>query len=264
MNDSAPLTSSTHGIPESGSLPRHVAVIMDGNGRWAKSRGQVRIAGHRQGIDTVRELVTACGELRIPYLTLFAFSSENWRRPETEVRLLLELFLVALDKEVKKLHANQVRFRVIGDITRFGPKLGDRIQKAQVLTRDNTGLTLTVAANYGGRWDIAQACKALARKVAIGEVDPESIDADSLEPYLSMAGIPEPDLFIRTGGEQRISNFLLWQLAYTELYFTPVLWPDFNRAQFDQALASFARRQRRFGQTGDQIEAQQAGTGTHA
>lgn len=264
MNDSAPLTSSTHGIPESGSLPRHVAVIMDGNGRWAKSRGQVRIAGHRQGIDTVRELVTACGELRIPYLTLFAFSSENWRRPETEVRLLLELFLVALDKEVKKLHANQVRFRVIGDITRFGPKLGDRIQKAQVLTRDNTGLTLTVAANYGGRWDIAQACKALARKVAVGEVDPESIDADSLEPYLSMAGIPEPDLFIRTGGEQRISNFLLWQLAYTELYFTPVLWPDFNRAQFDQALASFARRQRRFGQTGDQIEAQQAGTGTHA
>ena len=264
MNDSTPPLSSTHGIPESGSLPQHVAVIMDGNGRWAKSRGQVRIAGHRQGIDTVRQLVTACGELKIPYLTLFAFSSENWRRPETEVRLLLELFLVALDKEVKRLHANQVRFRVIGDIARFGPKLGDRIQKAQALTRDNTGLTLTVAANYGGRWDIAQACKELARKVAIGEVDPETIDTESLEPYLSMAGIPEPDLFIRTGGEQRISNFLLWQLAYTELYFTPVLWPDFNRAQFDLALASFARRQRRFGQTGDQVEAQQAGTGTHA
>lgn len=264
MSDSTSSTTSTQGIPPSGGLPRHVAVIMDGNGRWAKSRGQVRIAGHRQGIDTVRELVSACGELRIPYLTLFAFSSENWRRPETEVRLLLELFLVALDKEVKKLHANQVRFRVIGDITRFGPKLSDRIQKAQALTRDNTGLTLTVAANYGGRWDIAQACKVLMRKAAIGEIDPESIDADSLEPYLSMASIPEPDLFIRTGGEQRISNFLLWQLAYTELYFTPVLWPDFNRAQFDQALASFARRQRRFGQTGDQIEAQQAGTGTHA
>lgn len=264
MNDTPPATVNIQGSPPSGGLPRHVAVIMDGNGRWAKGRGQVRIAGHRQGIDTVRELVTACGELRIPYLTLFAFSSENWRRPETEVRLLLELFLVALDKEVKKLHANQVRFRVIGDITRFGPKLSDRIQKAQTLTRDNTGLTLTVAANYGGRWDIAEACKALARAVAAGEVDPESINADSLEPYLSMAGIPEPDLFIRTGGEQRISNFLLWQLAYTELYFTPVLWPDFNRAQFDQALASFARRQRRFGQTGDQIEAQQAGTGTHA
>ena len=264
MNDSTSPNSSTHGIPESGRLPRHVAVIMDGNGRWAKGRGQVRIAGHRQGIDTVRQLVTACGELGIPYLTLFAFSSENWRRPETEVRLLLELFLVALDKEVKKLHASQVRCRVIGDIARFGPKLNDRIQKAQALTHDNTGLTLTVAANYGGRWDIAQACKALARKVAAGEIDPESIDADSLEPYLSMVGIPEPDLFIRTGGEQRISNYLLWQLAYTELYFTPVLWPDFNRAQFDQALASFARRQRRFGQTGDQIEAQQAGTGTHA
>lgn len=264
MNDSTSSVSSTQSIPQSGSLPRHVAVIMDGNGRWAKGRGQMRIAGHRQGIDTVRQMVTACGELGIPYLTLFAFSSENWRRPETEVRLLLELFLVALDKEVKKLHASQVRFRVIGDIARFGPKLNDRIQKAQALTRDNTGLTLTVAANYGGRWDIAQACKALARKAAAGEIDPESIDADNLEPYLSMAGIPEPDLFIRTGGEQRISNFLLWQLAYTELYFTPVLWPDFNRAQFDQALASFARRQRRFGQTGDQIEAQQAGTGTHA
>lgn len=264
MNDSTPPVSSTHSIPESGSLPRHVAVIMDGNGRWAKSRGQVRIAGHRQGIDTVRQLVTACGELSIPYLTLFAFSSENWRRPETEVRLLLELFLVALDKEVKKLHASKVRFRVIGDIERFGPKLTDRIQKAQELTQNNSGLTLTIAANYGGRWDIAQACKTLARAVAAGKIDPESINADSLEAYLSMAGIPEPDLFIRTGGEQRISNFLLWQLAYTELYFTPVLWPDFNRAQFDLALASFARRQRRFGQTGDQIEAQQAGTGTHA
>jgi len=247
-----------------GRLPKHVAVIMDGNGRWAKNRGQVRIAGHRQGIATVRELVTACGELGISFLTLFAFSSENWRRPETEVRLLLELFLVALDKEVKKLHANQVRFRVIGDTARFGAKLGDRIQQAQMLTCDNNGLTLTVAANYGGRWDVAQACQALAREVAAGRLDSESIAPESLEPYLSMAGIPEPDLFIRTGGEQRISNFLLWQLAYTELYFTPVLWPDFNRAQFDLALASFAQRQRRFGQTGDQVEAQQAGTGTHA
>lgn len=264
MSDSPRSLSNNHAAPTTGALPRHVAVIMDGNGRWAKSRGQVRIAGHRQGIATVRELVTACGELGIPYLTLFAFSSENWRRPETEVRLLLELFLVALDKEVKKLHASQVRFRVIGDIARFGPKLGDRIHQAQVLTRDNTGLTLTVAVNYGGRWDIAQACQALARQVATGRLDPESIVPDSLEPYLSMAGIPEPDLFIRTGGEQRISNYLLWQLAYTELYFTPVLWPDFNRAQFEQALASFAQRQRRFGQTGDQVEAQQAGTGTHA
>ena len=264
MNDSPRSVSTNHATPAMGRLPKHVAVIMDGNGRWAKNRGQVRIAGHRQGIATVRELVTACGELDISFLTLFAFSSENWRRPETEVRLLLELFLVALDKEVKKLHANQVRFRVIGDTARFGAKLGDRIQQAQMLTRDNTGLTLTVAANYGGRWDVAQACQALAREVAAGRLDPESIVPNSLEPYLCMAGMPEPDLFIRTGGEQRISNFILWQLAYTELYFTPVLWPDFNRAQFDLALASFAQRQRRFGQTGDQVEAQQAGTGTHA
>ncbi len=252
------MNDSSRSLSTAGSLPRHVAVIMDGNGRWAKGRSQPRIAGHRKGVEAVRALTTACGELGIPYLTLFAFSSENWRRPETEVRLLLELFLLALDKEVKKLHANQVRFRVVGDIERFDAKLVDRIHKAQALTRDNQGLTLTVAANYGGRWDIAQASKALARDAVAGRLDPESITPDSLEPYLSMAGTPEPDLFVRTGGEQRISNFLLWQLAYTELYFTPVLWPDFDRAQFDLALASFALRQRRFGQTGEQVEAQQS------
>jgi len=218
-----------------------VAVIMDGNGRWAKGRGLPRVAGHRKGVEAVRELVTACGELGIPYLTLFAFSSENWRRPETEVRLLLELFLMALDKEVKKLHTSKVRFRVIGDIGRFGPKLGARIQEAEVLTRDNQGLTLTIAANYGGRWDIAQACKKLSRTVAAGLLDPESISPESLEPHLSMAGVPE-----------------LWQLAYTELYFTPALWPEFDRSQFDLALASFACRQRRFGQTGDQVEGKPA------
>src|SRR4030067_719442 len=163
---------------------------------------------------------------------------------------------MALDKEVKKLPPRKVRFRVIGDIERFVPKLGARIQDAEALTRGNRGLTLTIAANYGGRWDIAQACKALARAAAAGQLDPESISPESLESRLSMAGIPEPDLFIRTGGEQRISNFLLWQLAYTDLYFTPVLWPEFDRSQFDQALASFASRQRRFGQTGDQVEGQ--------
>jgi undecaprenyl diphosphate synthase len=270
MSDSPRILSTTSAVPALSALPQHVAVIMDGNGRWAKGRGLPRIAGHRKGIEAVRALVTACGEHGIPYLTLFAFSSENWRRPETEVRLLLELFLMALDKEVKKLHTSKVRFRVIGDIERFGPKLGARIQDAETLTRDNQGLTLTIAANYGGRWDIAQAGKALARAVAAGQLDPESITPDSFEPYLSLAGVPEPDLFIRTGGEQRISNFLLWQLAYTELYFTPTLWPDFNRAQFEQALASFVGRQRRFGQTGDQIEAQsdgqpaRAGSGSHA
>lgn len=254
MSESPRIVSTTSAVPALSTLPQHVAVIMDGNGRWAKGRGLPRIAGHRKGVEAVRDLVTACGELGIPYLTLFAFSSENWRRPETEVRLLLELFLMALDKEVKKLHTNKVRFRVIGDIERFGPKLGARIRDAEALTRDNQNLTLTIAANYGGRWDIAQACKKLARATASGQLDPESITPESLEPHLSMAGKPEPDLFIRTGGEQRISNFMLWQLAYTELYFTPVLWPEFDRSQLDLALASFFSRQRRFGQTGDQVE----------
>jgi undecaprenyl diphosphate synthase len=266
MSKSSRIVSRTSAVPALRTLPQHVAVIMDGNGRWAKGHGLPRIAGHRKGVEAVRELVTTCGELGISCLTLFAFSSENWRRPENEVRLLLELFLMALDKEVKKLHTSKVRFRVIGDIERFGPKLGARIQDAEALTRDNQGLLLTIAANYGGRWDIAQASKALAREVAAGRLDPEAITPDSLEPHLSMAGMPEPDLFIRTGGEQRISNFLLWQLAYTELYFTPILWPDFDRAQFEQALTSFASRQRRFGQTGDQVEAQsaRAGNGSHA
>jgi undecaprenyl diphosphate synthase len=252
-------------MPPVSATPRHVAVIMDGNGRWAKSRGLPRIAGHRQGVETVRDMVAACGEKGIAYLTLFAFSSENWRRPETEVRLLMELFMLALDREVRKLHANDVRFRVIGDTLPFGEKIIERIRKGEELTRHNSKLTLTVAANYGGRWDISQACRQLAAAAAGGELDPATITPDSLEPYLSLAGVPEPDLFIRTGGEQRISNFLLWQLAYTELYFTPVLWPEFDRAQFDAALASYAGRQRRFGHTGEQIEAAHApGAGRHA
>lgn len=248
-------------------LPRHVAVIMDGNGRWARSRGLPRIAGHRRGADAVRALVQSCGERGIPYLTLFAFSSENWRRPATEVKLLLELFLKALDNEVQKLHENGVRFRVIGEIDRFGEKIAARIRAAEQLTRDNQRLTLTIAANYGGRWDIAQATRQLAIAATEGRIDPASITPELLEPYLSMAGLPEPDLFIRTGGEQRISNFLLWQLAYTELYFTPTLWPDFDRAQFELALTSFTGRQRRFGRTGEQVEAEsnpRTGTDSHA
>jgi undecaprenyl diphosphate synthase len=237
------------------SIPQHVAVIMDGNGRWAKARGLPRIAGHRQGVERVRDMVKVCVEKGIGHLTLFAFSSENWRRPPQEVRLLMELFMGALESEVKKLHKNNVRFRVVGDLGRFGEKIVARIRQAETLTRENAAMTLTIAANYGGRWDIAQACKELARRAARGEIDPAAITEESLEPFLSMAGIPEPDLFIRSGGEQRISNFLLWQLAYTEMYFTPVLWPDFDRAQFEQALASYAGRQRRFGLTGEQIEA---------
>jgi undecaprenyl diphosphate synthase len=247
--------SNEQRLPGQGGLPQHVAVIMDGNGRWANRRGLPRIAGHRKGLERVRELVRACGELRIPYLTLFAFSSENWRRPEQEVRLLLDLFLRALEREVRKLHEANVRFRVIGDIERFGRKIATRIRQAELLTKDNTALTLAIAANYGGRWDITRAVRALAQRVAAGELKAEDIAPEDLEANLSLAGVPEPDLFIRTGGEQRISNFLLWQLAYTELYFTPALWPDFDRAQFEQALASFAGRQRRFGMTGEQVEA---------
>jgi len=256
MTDSRRIVSSTSAVPPISDLPRHVAVIMDGNGRWARQRGLPRIAGHRKGADAVRELVKECGKLGIPYLTLFAFSSENWRRPESEVSLLLDLFLKALEKEVHKLHANNVRFQVIGDIDRFGPKIVSRIQEGESLTAGNTGLTLTIAANYGGRWDIAQACRKLAVQAAAGTIDPATITTEMLEPHLCLAGVPEPDLFIRTGGEQRISNFLLWQLAYTELFFTPVLWPDFDSSQFQSALVSFAGRQRRFGQTGEQIETQ--------
>jgi len=252
--DKSDITDPATVLAEQSAIPVHVAVIMDGNGRWAKGRGLPRVAGHRKGVERVRDMVTACAEKGVKYLTLFAFSSENWRRPVQEVQLLKELFLSALDNEIRKLHKNNVRFRVIGDTERFGEKITARIRQAETLTQKNTALTLTIAANYGGRWDIAQACAELARRAVRGEVDPDTITEKSLEPFLSLTGVPEPDLFIRTGGEQRISNFLLWQLAYTEMYFTPVLWPDFDRAQFEQALASYVGRQRRFGLTGEQIE----------
>jgi undecaprenyl diphosphate synthase len=253
--DNAGITDPAAALAGKSAVPQHVAVIMDGNGRWAKSRGLPRVAGHRKGVERVRDMVSACAEKGIKHLTMFAFSSENWRRPAQEVQLLKELFLSALESEIRKLHKNNVRFRVVGDIERFGEKITERIRQSEILTQNNSSLTLTIAANYGGRWDIAQACAELARRAVRGEIDPQAITEDSLVPYLSMAGTPEPDLFIRTGGEQRISNFLLWQLAYTEMYFTPVLWPDFDRTQFEQALDSYTGRQRRFGLTGDQIEA---------
>lgn len=253
--DKTDITDPAAALAAQSAVPRHVAVIMDGNGRWAKSRGLPRIAGHRKGVERVRDMVSVCGEKGVKYLTLFAFSSENWRRPAQEVRLLMDLFLSALENEIKKLHKSNVRFRVIGDIQRFGEKIAACIRQSEMLTQNNTALTLTIAANYGGRWDIAQACAELARRAVRGEIDADTITEESMAPFLSMSGVPEPDLFIRTGGEQRISNFLLWQLAYTEMYFAPVLWPDFDRAQFEQALASYAGRQRRFGLTGDQIEA---------
>ncbi len=237
-----------------GKIPRHVAIIMDGNGRWAKRRGLPRIAGHRAGVETVRRVVSACGNHGVKVLTLFAFSSENWKRPKKEVGLLMELFLTALKQEVKKLHRNNVRLQVIGAREAFSDKLQEQIHRAEALTRDNDGLTLVVAANYGGRWDVTQAARQLAEQVARGELQPGQIDEQAMASHLAVAGLPEPDLFIRTGGEQRISNFLLWQLAYTELYFTDVLWPDFDGDQFARALESFAGRQRRFGRTGEQVE----------
>ncbi len=237
------------------SPPRHVAIVMDGNGRWAKQRKLPRFAGHTAGVDTVKGVVRACVEKGIEVLTLFAFSSENWRRPRDEVSMLMGLFISALDQQVKKLHDNDIRLRVIGDRSAFNATLQKRIRDAEALTRDNTGLTLVIAANYGGRWDILEAARALARNVAAGALEPDEITEQQMAHHMSLKELPEPDLFIRTGGEQRVSNFLLWDMAYTELYFTETLWPDFDRAAFDEALASYARRQRRFGRTSEQVTA---------
>ncbi len=238
---------------ESAKIPQHVAIIMDGNGRWAQRRHLPRFAGHKAGVDAVKAVLEACGEKGVEALTLFAFSSENWRRPQEEVGWLMGLFMSALEQQARKLHANNVRLRVIGDRSAFGRGLQRRIEETEKLTKDNQGMTLVVAANYGGRWDITQAARVLARRVQEGELAVSDINSELFQSVLSIHDLPEPDLFIRTGGEQRISNFLLWQLAYTELYFTDILWPDFDRHAFDEALASYARRQRRFGRTGDQV-----------
>jgi undecaprenyl diphosphate synthase len=242
--------SSTREIPRPRSTPRHIAIIMDGNGRWAKQRLLPRVAGHRKGVDAVRSTVRACIERGVEFLTLFAFSSENWRRPAEEVSILMQLFLRALEQEVAKLHENGIRFKVIGDTARFEPKIRELIAAGEKLTAHNTRLTLTIAANYGGRWDVAQAAQ---RLIAANPAAAHGFEPEALEPYLSMAYAPEPDLFIRTGGEQRISNFLLWQLAYTEFYFTELLWPDFDAAALDAAIASYQERERRFGRTSEQL-----------
>ena len=241
--------------PERTPVPRHLAVIMDGNGRWAKKRFLPRVAGHVKGVELVREMVRACLERGVQYLTLFAFSSENWRRPQEEVSLLMQLFVKALEQEVDKLDRNGVRLRIVGDLSRFDPHLQTLIRKGEEKTAGNTRLDLTIAANYGGRWDIMQA---INRMLASQPEKRSGWQEADLEPYLSMSFAPEPDLFIRTGGEERISNFLLWQLAYTELYFTPTLWPDFDTAEFDKAIASYQQRERRFGRTSEQL------TNTHA
>ncbi|MCB1877619.1 MAG: isoprenyl transferase [Chromatiales bacterium] len=240
---------------DSATVPRHVAIIMDGNGRWARSRHLPRPAGHKAGVDSVRAVVETSAQRGVEVLTLFAFSSENWRRPETEVSLLMDLFFTALQREVRKLMKNNVRLRIIGDRLAFSEKLQQRIAEAEAETAANDGLQLMIAANYGGRWDIAQAAREVARRVKAGDMEPEGVDEHTLGEHISLAGFPEPDLFIRTGGEQRISNFLLWQLAYTELYFTDVLWPDFDADAYGRALDDFSRRQRRFGRTGEQVAA---------
>jgi undecaprenyl diphosphate synthase len=235
--------------------PQHVAIIMDGNGRWARSRGLPRIAGHSSSIIVVRKIVEACGERSVRYLTLFAFSSENFQRPPDEVGMLMGLFLDALVREIEDLHRSDVRLRFIGDRAYLGGELVRRMQDAESLTARNGGLQLLVAVAYGGRWDIAQACRSLARVVAAGELEPREITEGHIAARLALAGIPDPDLLIRTGGEQRISNFLLWNLAYTELYFTEVLWPEFSTADLDDALSRYARRERRFGKTSAQVSA---------
>ena len=248
----SPFRSSSEAIPAVGALPRHVAIIMDGNGRWAKRHFLPRAAGHKRGVETVRTVIKACIARDMPYLTLFAFISENWRRPPEEVSFLMNLFIRALEDEVGKMHERGICLRVIGDLSRFEPRLVDMIRRSEQITAGNQRLTLTVAANYGGRWDLLQAAERMFAKnpgKSCGYTEAE------LAAHLAMAHAPEPDLFIRTGGEQRISNFLLWQLAYTELYFTEMLWPDFDAAALDAAIASYRDRERRFGRTSEQVNA---------
>lgn len=241
------VTSSTQSVPEHTEIPRHIAVIMDGNGRWAKKRLMPRIMGHKKGLEMLEEMTANCARMGVEYLTVFAFSTENWRRPMDEVNFLMGLFLQSLQKRVQKLHKNNLRLRVIGDRSRFAAEIVHGIEEAEALTAANTGLTLTIAADYGGRWDILQAVN---QAIQAGDT---KLTETSILPYLSLGYAPEPDLFIRTGGETRISNFLLWQLAYTELYFTPVLWPDFDESQLANAVRSYQERERRFGRTSEQL-----------
>jgi undecaprenyl diphosphate synthase len=234
-------------------LPRHVAVIMDGNGRWAQRRALPRHLGHRAGAKAVRATVEGCARRGVEVLTIFAFSSENWQRPPEEVTRLMELFVESIDKEVDELHRNGIRVRFIGDLSRLRTVLGAKIAAAEAQTAANRRMTLCIAVSYGGRWDIVEAARRLAARAVAGEIEPEAIDENVFADHLQLRGAPEPDLFIRTGGEQRISNFLLWNLAYSELYFCDTLWPDFDDAALDAALRFYASRQRRFGMTDTQV-----------
>jgi undecaprenyl diphosphate synthase len=233
--------------------PRHIAIIMDGNGRWAQKRYMPRAMGHQAGVKAVRKIVEYCGQQEIEVLTLFAFSSENWRRPPEEVSLLMNLFMATLQQEVEKLNRNNIRLRFIGDRSQFPPPLQKTMSNGERLTKGNTALTLVIAVNYGGRWDLCQAFQRIAEDMRTGILAPQAFTEPLVNRYLSTADLPEPDLFIRTGGEQRVSNFLLWQLAYTEMFFTETLWPDFDEDALGEAIKSFKSRQRRFGHTGEQV-----------
>ncbi|EKT59326.1 polyprenyl diphosphate synthase [Providencia rettgeri] len=240
------MNSSGENLSDS-MMPKHVAIIMDGNGRWAKQRGKLRISGHKAGVESVRNSVRFAVKNKISSLTLYAFSSENWRRPEKEVSSLMELFVFALDNEVKNLHKNNVKLKVIGDISRFSERLRKRIDKAEALTQNNTGLKLNIAANYGGRWDISNSVKQVFAKVQSGELSIDDINEENINDHICMHDQENVDLVIRTGGEHRISNFLLWQVAYAEFYFTNVLWPDFDEMVFQSAVDAFSKRERRYG-----------------
>lgn len=244
-----PFISSTRSVPEAVQVPRHIAVIMDGNGRWARKRLMPRVAGHAKGVDALREVIRTSLDRGVEYLTVFAFSSENWRRPKEEVSFLMQLFVKSIKAEIDRIHRNNIRLRVVGDLSRFDDGLVSLIRDGETLTAGNSKMNLTICANYGGRWDIMQAVN---KMVAAGSPAGEFTE-DALAPYLALSFSPEPDLFIRTGGEKRISNFMLWQLAYSELYFTDKLWPEFGEAELDEAIASYQKRERRFGRTSEQV-----------
>ncbi|MBN3491506.1 MULTISPECIES: isoprenyl transferase [Vibrio] len=237
------------------SLPKHIAIIMDGNGRWAKAQGKPRVFGHKNGVAAVRKTISTSAKLGIKAITLFAFSSENWRRPEEEVGVLMELFITVLSTEIKKLHKNNLRLRVIGDMSRFNERLQKKIAQAEAMTADNSGMVVNIAANYGGKWDIVEATKEIATKVANGEIHAGDVNEDMMTQHLTMSDLPEVDLLIRTSGECRISNFMLWQMAYAEMYFTPIYWPEFDENSLIEAVTWFVNRERRFGCTGEQIKA---------
>lgn len=241
-------------MPKSPAPPLHIAIVMDGNGRWAKQRGRPRIYGHRRGVQSVKKIIQACEDHQVDCLTLFAFSSENWNRPDQEVAFLMRLFKLTLEREIKEIHKNNIRLKIVGDLSRFDDKLQLIIKNAEALTSGNTALSLNIAANYGGRWDIRQALQSIGDKISSGQLSTRDINDQLIDDHLSLHALPDPDLFIRSGGETRISNFLLWQLAYTELYFSDTLWPDFDELEFAKAIEYFQGRQRRFGKTSEQVE----------